>query len=372
MKIRLLPLAALACALGCGDVEIVTPLPSHHVQGVQEVLVKAENSTTRVRFFIDGVAEFQDDAAPFQWWWDTRLKADGSHALGVVSYDATGAINGTETYFVNVFNAADLYVHAPRYAPVFHIDANCSWRPCAVNFDGNDDWGGQTGAYNALRNAGTWPAITVYAHILPANDPADGQSGFVFDYWFYYVYNEQPANTNGTTTWNKHDHDWERALVFVPMLGGPPKFVRYFRHGWSQKHMWSAIETQAVTTPGGVYRPAVYVFNDGHGSYGTPTAPSYEPPKGGSFNPVVLTNVTVVSLLGGVAAPETVSGTGYTNRQMQRWKTFTQPAGLPTGLPTQGELRVLLGLMPDDTSTPAVGTLPLTPWNRENWSKPLQ
>ncbi len=137
---------------------------------------------------------------------------------------------------------SNVYAYADNYAPYIFIDQDCNYRPSDWRFDNDYDEWNNPAHYNP------YPQYVYYVHIVPYG------SGYAFEYWFYYPYNDGAVNT--------HYHDWEHITVFVPVLGQKPDKIAVHHHFDKHLYAWDELyPTQSF------YNPVIVVINDGHGSY---------------------------------------------------------------------------------------------------------
>ena len=89
---------------------VTSPGSGATVSGVITVAATASDNfgVTRVEFYLDGVLSATDTSAPYQWSWDTRTAADGSHTLFTEAFDAAGNSGTSTSVPVSVSNTLDI------------------------------------------------------------------------------------------------------------------------------------------------------------------------------------------------------------------------------------------------------------------------
>lgn len=74
------------------SVQITQPMPGATVAGTVDVTATATDGSgvAQVEFYVDGALAFKDEAAPYEFRWNTEALADGPHELKAVAQDAAG------------------------------------------------------------------------------------------------------------------------------------------------------------------------------------------------------------------------------------------------------------------------------------------
>jgi hypothetical protein len=72
------------------SIEMTSPTEGATVREVVPVRVTASSNTVKVEIRVDGAEKATLLTAPFDWGWDTRLHADGTHVLRAIAYNSTG------------------------------------------------------------------------------------------------------------------------------------------------------------------------------------------------------------------------------------------------------------------------------------------
>ncbi len=82
---------------------ITAPTANQTVTGTVAVDASA-NAANAVEFYLDGIKQHRDEAAPFSWPWNTLTSANGSHQLSVKSFNGEAIVGTSASVVVNVNN----------------------------------------------------------------------------------------------------------------------------------------------------------------------------------------------------------------------------------------------------------------------------
>lgn len=85
---------------------ITSPLGGSIVSGTILVTASASDNVgvTQVEFYLDGALKSTDTVSPYEWSWDTKTVANGSHSLTSKAYDAAGNAGTSAAVSVTVDN----------------------------------------------------------------------------------------------------------------------------------------------------------------------------------------------------------------------------------------------------------------------------
>ena len=307
------------------------------------------------------------------------LSNEVKHYWAVAAIDADGnEIARSEVQsFTPTLEDAEAYEHIGQYSPRLFIDNECRFLPTHVYSDWqmygaklSDDPGCLLDLSDQMEHYRDTYPITSYVHVVTDSD--DRGKFYVFQYWFYYVYNDYP--TPDAVGWD-HDSDWEHIEVYVPVdgLGEDPAFVRFFHHHTPYyERAWEDVRHDGQ-------RVDVAIVNDGHGSYAVhprfnvwiPDAavkpgvePELLPVDGKPYD--ILQHVVMVAPDDGAEAREAYG------RKYRRWHFYGGP--LPSGaFDTDSEGNPYFEFYADKYPY-ADGKPPMdAPWIRgDDWERPLQ
>lgn len=140
---------------------LTSPAAGATVSGTVTVAASAsdDRGVARVEFWLDGVLRATDTTSPYEWAWDTRTSANGSHTLHAEAFDAAGNRGQSSPVTVTVSNASGLDLGG--------------WRVTQANSTGSYTLPAGTfvpdGGYVVIARDATRAAFEAYWGALPAN-----------------------------------------------------------------------------------------------------------------------------------------------------------------------------------------------------------
>jgi parallel beta-helix repeat protein len=180
----------------------------------------------------------------------------GKDGIGDISYEIENSNTSEKVYDEYPFmeesgwkNPTDPYLSPEKYAPNLWFDSDESYYPIDPFFyvDDINKITGKTSQLNYLalpEEDKKKNRFTVFYHVAETED----ETQWVYEYFFYYAYNEMPKINN-------HYHDWEAVFVFVNKETGEVVRVVSSAHHWyipnneffnpnlgENKHIWNYIE----------------------------------------------------------------------------------------------------------------------------------
>lgn len=202
-------------------VSIAAPAAGASVNNVTTVSANASEAT-KVEFYLDGVRQFTDSAAPFAWPWNTATAANAPHTLSAKSYTGTTLLATGANVTVTVNNSGT--------PPPGCLDAN----------EPNN---------SSLTSTPLAPVASVNGYICSATDVD----------WFKVTVADVGTLTFNLTVPAQNDYDLE-------IYGPDYTFVKGSYHDQGQA------ESVTVSVPGpGTYYARVYGYPAGNGSFSTST-----------------------------------------------------------------------------------------------------
>jgi beta-lactamase superfamily II metal-dependent hydrolase len=127
---------------GAGDTQapstaITSPVNGATLTGTVTVTATASDNVgvTRVEFWLDGALRFTDSTSPYQWSFDTRTVANGSHVLFTQAFDAAGNRGSSANVTVTVNNAGTVV-----FADDFETDRGWVANPTGTDTAATGQW----------------------------------------------------------------------------------------------------------------------------------------------------------------------------------------------------------------------------------------
>ena len=176
-------------------VSISSPVNNSTAAGTVSVSASASDNVgvTKVEFYLNGVLQVSDNAAPYNFNWNTAAVANGVYTLSAKAYDAAGNVGQSANVAVTVFNdttapvvsitspvnnstaagavsvtanasdnvgvtRVEFYLNGVLQTTVTSAPFNFTWNTASVS---NGSYSLSAKAYDAAGNAGLSPAVSV-------------------------------------------------------------------------------------------------------------------------------------------------------------------------------------------------------------------